>query len=43
MSEPSHRVVRVDSAADLEAALAIRQQVFTEEQGIPAELELDGR
>ena len=42
MSEPSYRVVRVDTAADLDAALAIRQRVFTEEQGIPAELELDG-
>jgi len=35
-------VERAQTSDDLSAALAIRHQVFTEEQGIPAELDLDG-
>jgi predicted GNAT family N-acyltransferase len=35
--------VRRATDADLEAALALRRRVFCEEQGVPEELELDGR
>lgn len=36
-------VFRIDSEAELSAPLAIRREVFVEEQGVPEGLELDGR
>ena len=37
------RIGRVESEEELEAALAIRHEVFVREQGIPEELDNDGR
>lgn len=36
-------VRRVDAADGLEDALAVRRRVFVEEQGVPEDLEVDGR
>lgn len=36
-------VFRIDSEAELSAPLAIRREVFIDEQGVPEGLELDGR
>ncbi|MDX6644071.1 MAG: hypothetical protein QOD76_2033, partial [Solirubrobacteraceae bacterium] len=37
------RVRRARDAAERDAAVALRQRVFCEEQGVPRTLELDGR
>ena len=41
--DPTGEVVRITAEADLATALAIRREVFIDEQGVPEDLELDGR
>jgi predicted GNAT family N-acyltransferase len=41
MAERTPRVVRAESASELTDALAVRERVFVDEQGVPPDLELD--
>jgi predicted GNAT family N-acyltransferase len=41
MDEHAPRVVRVSSPSELADALAVRERVFVDEQGVPPDLELD--
>ena len=43
MSEPPFRIHRADWGEEREALAGIRQRVFMQEQGVPAELEWDGQ
>ena len=40
---PAPEIRRIRSAAELAAAMAVRQRVFCEEQGVPIRDEVDGR
>lgn len=41
--DPTGEVSRITAEADFEAALALRREVFIEEQDVPEDLEIDGR
>ena len=41
--DPTGEVSRITAEADFEAALALRREVFIEEQDVPEALEIDGR
>jgi predicted GNAT family N-acyltransferase len=42
-ARPEHQIRWARDAADLQGAIAVRERVFVEEQGVPVEEELDGR
>jgi predicted GNAT family N-acyltransferase len=42
-ADPSPVVRRVEAPADLEACFAVRKEVFVREQGVPEDIEYDGR